>query len=97
MQIELNLTFLLNFSRKLFFDKNDVETLFCLKTGFKIGVRIIHGCALYMGKYSTVLFVSSNQQKHKCNLLLVWDFFWYAKNVGICLGRQILKLEFFWV
>ena len=28
MQVGLNLTFLLNFSRKLFFDKNDVETLF---------------------------------------------------------------------
>ena len=28
MQVELNLTFLLNFSRKLFFDKSDVETFF---------------------------------------------------------------------
>ena len=31
-------------------------------------------------------FHHSNQQ-HKCNLLLVWDFFGYAKNVGIFLGR----------
>ena len=28
---------------------------------------------------------------------LVWDFFGYAKNVGIFLGIQILKLGFFWV
>ena len=28
MLAELDLTFLLNFSRKLFFDKNDIETLF---------------------------------------------------------------------
>ena len=53
MQVELNLAFLLNFSRKLVFVKNDVETLFFLKTGFKIGVRIIHRCALYTGKYGS--------------------------------------------
>ena len=42
-----------------------------------------------------VLFISSNQQYHKCNLLLVWDFFGYAKNVGFFLDRHILKLGFF--
>ena len=44
-----------------------------------------------------VLFVSSNQQSHKRNLLLLWDSYGYAKTVGIFLGRQILILEFFWV
>ena len=38
-----NQIILLNFSRKLFFVKKDVEPLFFLKTGFKIGVCIIHG------------------------------------------------------
>ena len=56
MQVELDLAFLLNFSRKLVFIKNDVEMLFFLKTGFKIGVRIIHGCALYMGKYGIYFY-----------------------------------------
>ena len=45
-------------------------------------------CALYQLK-STMTF------KH--NLLLVWDFLGSAKNAGIFLGRQILKLGFFWV
>ena len=36
-------------------------------------------------------------KSRKCNLLLVWDFLGYAKNVGIFLGRQILKLGFFGV
>ena len=40
MQVELDLMFLLNFSRKLFFIKNDVEMFFFLKTDFKIGMRI---------------------------------------------------------
>ena len=44
-----------------------------------------------------VLFISSNQQQHKRNLLLVWDFFGYNKNVELFGGRQILKLEFFGV
>ena len=47
MQVELDLTFLLNFSRKLFFIKNDVEMLFFLKTGFKIGVRKLYTGARY--------------------------------------------------
>ena len=46
MQEELDLTFLLNFARKLFFNKNDVEMIFFLKTGFKIGV-----CINTSGKY----------------------------------------------
>ena len=38
-----------------------------------------------------VLFISSGQQLQKYNLLLVWQNFGYAKNVGIFLG--ILKYE----
>ena len=33
----------------------------------------------------------------KCNLLLMWDFWGYAKNVGIFWGRKILKLGVFGV
>ena len=43
---------LLSFSRKLVVVKNKVETFF-LETGFKIGLHIIHGCALYMGAHYT--------------------------------------------
>ena len=44
-----------------------------------------------------VIFISSNQQKRKRNLLLVWDFCGYTKKIVIFLGRQILKLGFFQV
>ena len=47
MQVELDLMFLLNFSRKLFFIRNDVEMLFFLKTGFKIGVHKLYTGARY--------------------------------------------------
>ena len=63
MQVELDLAFLLNFSRKLVFVKNDVETLFFLKTGFKIGVHIMHGCALYTGKYGNLTHTFLNKYK----------------------------------
>ena len=59
VQVELDLTFLLNFSRKLFFIKNDVEMLFFLKIGFKIGVRIRHECELYTSKYGTRILTYS--------------------------------------
>ena len=45
-----------------------------------------------------VFFISSNQQSQKRNLLMVWEFFGYAKiSIGIFLGTQILKLGCFWV
>ena len=44
--------------------------------------------------WGIVLFSSSNQQWcTKCNLLLVWNFFGYAKDIGIFWSMQILKLR----
>ena len=88
MQVELDLTFLLNFSKKLFFDKNDVETHFFLKTGFKIGVRIIHGCALYTGKYGmakqTVIFLFGVVSKYSYGKI--------SKVLCILVGLRFLNL-----
>ena len=39
------------FFQKIIFRQEWCWNAFILKTGFKIGVRIIKGCALYTGKY----------------------------------------------
>ena len=47
------------------------------------------------GYFWVMYFLSA--QINNNEILLVWDFLGYAKNVGNFLGRQILKLGFFWV
>ena len=44
-----------------------------------------------------VLFIKLKSIKTNAIKLLMWDILGYAKNVGIFLGRKILKLGFFWV
>ena len=63
-----------------------------------MGIFLSHGknTEIILG---IIFFISSNQQEHKRNLSLSWcGFFGYARNVhSDFLGRQILKLGFFWV
>ena len=61
---------LLSFSRKLVVVKNKVETFF-LETGFKIGLHIIHGCALYMGVHYTWVRII-----HGCALYMDAHYTW---------------------
>ena len=42
------------FFKKIIFRQEWRWNAFFLKTGFKIGVRIIHGCALHTGKYGVL-------------------------------------------
>ena len=51
---------------------------FFLKTGFKIGVHIIHGCALYTGKYGILMYQLDFSPFQKC----------FAKIFGSCMRSQ---------